>query len=255
MSLQLTEAVTDGVGRVFTRTGAVLFALLAAQQALLVTSLNTVVAAEMPPAAAGVVGLTLPIPSPVALALAAGSALLGTVALVVLARAFARPRPELSSFPASLLTRRIGRASLTALVGGTVVAVTVTLGLPFLLVPGLFLATCFALVPFAVGVEDRGTVGALRRSWRLSRGSRLRLGSVVLAAGAGGVAVGIVPAILQMAGAAGAGDVVTVLLNGTLTTLVYGVLAAAYRQLTDEDDGFGGAEPSTVSIGEAGSRA
>ncbi|MEF8819288.1 MAG: hypothetical protein V5A31_01585 [Haloferacaceae archaeon] len=255
MALHLTDAVTDGTRRVLTRTGAVLFALLVVQQTLLVASLNTLVAAELPPAAADTVGLTLPVSTTAALALAAVSALFGAVYLVVVARAFARPRTELSTFPASLWTRRIGRASFTALVSGAVVSVAVTLGLPFLLVPGLFLAACFAFVVFAVGVEDRGVVGALRRSWALSRGNRLRLGLVVVAVGVGGIVVGIVPTVLQMAGAAAPGDVVAALLNGALFTLVYGVLAAAYRQLTGEDDGLGGTEPSTVSLGEAGSRA
>lgn len=255
MALQLTDAVADGARRVFTLTGAVLFALFVAQQTLLVASLNTLVAAELPSAAADVVGLTLPVSTTAALAFATASALFGAVYLVVLSRAFARPRAELSSFPASLWTRRVGRASLTTLVSGVVVAVAVTLGLPFLLVPGLFLAACFAFVVFAVGVEDRGVVGALRRSWGLSRGNRLRLGAVVFAAGVGGLAVGVVSSVLQLAGAAALGDVTTALLNGVLFVFVYAVLAAAYRQLTDEDGGLGGPEPSTVSLGEAGSRA
>jgi hypothetical protein len=255
MALHLTDAVADGARRVFTRTGAVMFAVLVAQQALLVTSINTVLAAELPPAATDTIGLTLPVSGTVALGLAAASVLLGAVHLVAVSRAFARPRAELSSFPTSLWTRRIGRASLTTLVSGTVASVAVTLGLPFLLVPGLFFAVCFAFVVFAVGVEDRGVVGALRRSWALSRGNRLRLGVIVLAAGVGGVAVGLVPSVLQLAGAAGASDVAAVLLNGSLFVLVYGVLAAAYRQLTDEDGGLGGTGPSTVSIGEARSRA
>jgi len=247
MTLQLTAAITDGSKRVLTRTGGVLFVLLLAQQALLTTSINTVLAAEAPAAATDVVGLTLPVSGPVAGVVLAGATLFSAVYFVVLSRAFARPVPQLSSVPAELITRRIGRASLTMLVGGIVVSLAVTIGFLFLFVPGLFLAACFLFFIFAVGVEDRGVVGALKRSWSLSRGNRLRLGVIVLATGIGGSLVGVVPAVLQMAGAPALGDLATVLLNSTLFTFVYGIVAAAYLQLADGEDGLGGTSTSTTA--------
>jgi len=49
MALQLTDAVTDGIGRTVTKTGGILFGLLLATQLLLLASVNTAVAAQFPP--------------------------------------------------------------------------------------------------------------------------------------------------------------------------------------------------------------
>jgi hypothetical protein len=245
MALRLTSAVIDGIGRVLTRTGGVLFGLLLLQQLLLVTSLNTVLEAQAPVAAADVVGLTLPVPATVAGALFLGSVVFSAVYFVVLARALARPRPQLSSFPADLYTRRMGRATLSMLVGGLVVAIAVTVGFVLLFLPGLFLAACFLFFIFAIGVEDRGVTGALKRSWTLSKGHRLRLAVVVFATGLGGLVIGVVPTLFQLAGAPALGDVATVLLNGTIFVFVYGVMAAVYLQVRQGDGSTGG--PGTAA--------
>jgi hypothetical protein len=231
MALQLVDAITDGIKRVLTRTGGVLLALLLAQQLLLFTSINTLLAAEAPPAAADVIGLTIPVSGTVAGAILLGTLLFSGVYFVVLSRAFARPLPQLSSFPTELYTRRVGRATLSTLVGGIVVFVAVMIGFAFLFLPGLFLAACFLFFTFAVGVEDRGTISALKRSWILSKGNRLRLVTIVLIAGIIGTLVGLVPTVLQLAGASALGDLVTILTNSVLFTVVYGITAAAYLQV------------------------
>jgi hypothetical protein len=90
--------------------------VLLVHEALLITSLNTVVTAADPAAMGDVIGLTLPVSGTVAGVLLAGTLVLNAVYFVVLSWAFARPKSQLSSFPADLVTRRIGRASLTMLV-------------------------------------------------------------------------------------------------------------------------------------------
>src|SRR6056297_3339998 len=137
MALQLIDAITDGTRRVLTRTGGVLLVLLLAQQLLLVTSINTLLAAEAPPAAANMVGLTIPVSGTVAGAILLGTFFFSGVYFVVLSRAFARPLPQLSSFPTELYTRRVGRATLSTLVGGIIVFVAVMIGFAFLFLPGL----------------------------------------------------------------------------------------------------------------------
>jgi hypothetical protein len=249
MALQLIDAVTDGSRRVLTRTGGVLLLLLLAQQLLVVTSVNTLLAAEAPAAAGDTIGITIPLSGTVA-----GAVLLGTIALsaayfVVLTRAFARPLPQLSTFPAALYTRRMGRATLTTLVGGVVVFVAVMIGFAFLFLPGLFLATCFLFFIFAVGVEDLGVLGALKRSWGLSKGNRIRLLAIVLLSGVVGALVGAVPVLFQLAGAAALGDVVSALLNSVLFTFVYGITASAYLQLADGEGGLGGSNTTPTATG------
>jgi len=245
MTLQLTDAIADGSRRVVTRTGAILLVLLLVLQTLLVTSLNTLIAAEAPSATADVLGLTLPVSGTVAGAVFAGTTLLNAVYFVALSRAFARPLSQLSSFPAALYTRRIGRASLTMLVTGFVSFLAIMVGFALLFLPGLFLSACFVFVVFTVGVEDRGVIGALKRSWQLSKGNRLRLGVIVFLTGVAGALVGVVPGLFQLAGAAAIGDLATIGLNSVLFTFVYGIVADAYRQLTDGDGNRGGATTAT----------
>jgi hypothetical protein len=241
MALQLASAVTDGFRRALTRTGGVLFVVLFATQLLLLASLNTVLAAQAPPEAAGLIGLTLPVSDSVAGALLLATLVLNAASLVVIARAYARPLSRLSSFPAALVTRRIGRATLSTLVGGTVVFVAVTIGLAFLFLPGIYLSACLLFFVFAVGVEDRGVVGSLGRAWSLSSGNRLRLAVVVVVVGVAGALVGAVPAVFQLAGVPALGDVVSALVNAVLFTFVYGVVAAAYLQVDADEGGLGGA--------------
>lgn len=247
MALQLTTAIANGSRRIVTRTGGILLLLLLVLQTLLVTSLNTVIAREAPSAAADVIGLTVPISGTVAGAVVVATTLLNAVYFVVLSRALARPHSQLSSFPADLYTRRIGRASLTMLVAGVVTFLAIMVGFALLFLPGLFLAACFVFVIFAVGVEDRGVIGALKRSWTLSRGNRLRLLVIVFLTGVVGAVVGAVPGLLQMAGAATVGDLLTIGLNSVLFTFIYGIIAEAYRQVTYADGDRGGANTATAT--------
>lgn len=122
MALQLGRIFSDGVDRILTRTGAVLLAGLLAIQFLRQAAVNTAVRGFLPSEVAAEADLLLVV-----------SLLLNTVYFVTLSRALTRPVRELSSFPSELYTRRIGRATLSMLVGGAV-----------------------------VGVENHGIVGALR---------------------------------------------------------------------------------------------
>ena len=241
MTLRLSSAVGDGLRRAATRTGAILFGILFVLQLVNGTSVNTLIDAVAPPEAAINAGLTLPVSGSVAGAIAAVGYLCSTAYLVVVARAFARPQSELSTFPSDLYTRRVGRATLSMLVAGIVTFVAVMLGFVLFVVPGVFLAICFLFFLFAIGVEDRGPFGALRRSWALSRGNRLRLAAIVLLYAATGVAVGVVGSILELAGVPAVGDVATALVSAAAFVALYGITASAYLQLADED----GLEPGT----------
>lgn len=253
MALQLSKAFTDGIDRVTTRTGGILFTLLLVQQFLLLTSLNTVLGAQLPPAATDALGLSLPVPRAVASVVLVGAFLFSTVYFVVLSRALTRPKAHLTSFPSDLYTRRIGWASITMLVAGVVSAVATIIGFFLLILPGLFLAPHFVFLIFAVGVEDRGVVGSLKRSWGLAKGNRLRLFVIVFLVAVSGIIIGFVPAVFQFAGAPALGDIASVLLNGILYTVVYGIIAAAYVQVADDpgDRGPASTAVSTTSSGRS----
>lgn len=251
MTLRLTDAAADGFRRVLTRTGGVLLALLLATQLVVTVSANSLLSGVVPPGATSTVGLTLPVGDTVAGVLLLGAFVFTSVYFVLVSRALVRPHSQLSSFPSELYTRRIGRATLSTFLGGVVVFLAVVIGFAFLILPGLFLAASFLFFIFAVGVEDRGVLGGLGRSWDLSRGNRLRLVALAAVIGLGGAVVGAVPALLQQAGAPVAGDLVSVALNGTLFTFVYGVMAAAYLQVAEDSPGNRGGSESSSHSGSA----
>jgi len=240
MALQLGQAISDGIGRVLSTTGAALFAGLLAIQLVTQVGINTAVVGFLPPAAAsataaGSPGLSLPVPPGVGVALAFAGIVVSAVYFVVLARALSRPRRELSTLPSTLYTRRIVRATLATVLGGLVVSVAVSIGFVLLVLPGIFLAASFLLFIFAAGVEDRGAIGSLRRSWALARGNRLKLSLLVVAVGVVGGLVGTVGTLLDVAGLGSLSDVVVTAVNSGFFVAVYGTLAAAYRQLRDEE--------------------
>lgn len=231
MALQLTKAVSDGIERTLTLTGAVAFVLLFALQFLSLASINTAIAARFPPEATETLGVMLPVSGTVAGVLSVGTLLFTVVYLVIVARAFVRPQSELSSFPPLLYTRRMARATLSMLVGSIFVALAVMIGSVFFILPGIFLAACFMFFIFAVGVEDRGVLGGLKRSWGFSRGHRLKLGVFVFSLGVFGMLVSIPSAILQAGGEPLLGDLITVVANSIGFVFVYGIMAAMYVQL------------------------
>lgn len=235
MTLRLTTAIPDGIARVFTTTGGILFAALLAYMALFTTALNTAIAALLPPEAVNeVVGLTLPIPGTVAGLLVLGSYVLLAAYFVVLARALTRPRSELSTFPREIITRRLGVATLWMLLGGIVVGLSVMVGLVLFILPGLFLAASFFFFIFAVGVEDRGPLESLRRSWGLSRGNRIRLIVLVIVIGILGGVIGGVGAVFEAAGEPVIADVVSIVVNSVVFVFMYGIMAAVYAEVTEK---------------------
>lgn len=254
MSLQLGRAIGDGARRIVTPTGGALFVAFLALQLLTQASINTAVLRFAPEDPTGELaaafGMTLPVSGAVAAGLFLGAIVLTSVYFVVLSRALTRPSGELSRLPSALYTRRMGRATLSLLVGGVVVTVAVMIGFVLLVLPGVFLAACFVFFSFAVGVEDRGVLGGLRRSWGLSRGNRLKLVVLVIAAGVFGGVIGVVGTAFDLAASPLVGEVLVTALNSVFFVLLYGVLAAAYLQTRGDDpkDGDGVSE-SLETIG------
>lgn len=252
MALQLGRTFSDGIRRVLTRTGGALFVALLAIQFLVQASINTAMLGFLPPEASGqlgeMLGLTLPVSGMVGALLAFVGFVLSSIYFVALSRALTRPIGELATIPAELYTRRIGRATLSMIVGGIVVGISVSIGLALLFLPGIFLAACFLFFIFEVGVEDRGVVDALKRSWGLSRGNRLKLAVIVILAGVIGGIVGAVGALFDIASSPLVAEVVTNTLSSLLFVVLYGIMAAAYLQLRDDtDDGFAGAETADTT--------
>lgn len=244
MTLQIGDAIGDGIRRSFTYSGGVLMALLFAYVVVFMGAMNALFVELFPEEfrESGQAALAFPIPPAVAAAILLAGFVFGIVLYVAATRALTREQSELSSLPSELFTRRIGRATLSALGANVVVQIAVTIGFVLLVVPGIFLAVSFVFVVFAIGVEDRRAIDSLSRSWELASGNRWRLFGLLL----------IVAVVASVAGAIGSlgtivdplvGQVVSLLVISVVSVVFYGVLADAYVQLSDEGtDGSGGTE-------------
>jgi hypothetical protein len=254
MALQLSHAVSDGIRRTLTRTGGILFVGFLVIQLGVQTAVNSAVLGYLPPEAAAQfssnAGLTLPISGGAGLVLFGVLIVLSSAYFVILSRTFAQPLSEVSTFPATS-TKRLGRATAIALVGGFIVSVAVMIGFVLLLFPGLFLAASFLFFIFAVAVEDRGIVGSLKRSWGLARGSRLKLGVLVVVSAIFGGVIGAVAPLLDLAGVPVAADIATVVLTTAFFLPYYAIIASAYLQLRDGHGTPDRSAPNPVDVSQA----
>jgi hypothetical protein len=225
---------------------------LIAIQLLIQSSINTAVISLFPEGPAGeleaMLGLTLPVSGTVAGILSVGAFVLSSVYFVVVSRALTRPVTELSTFPPELYTRRLERATLSMLVGGIIIGFSIVVGMFLLVLPGIFLSICFLFFIFAVGVEDRGILGALKRSWTLSRGNRLKLAVLVVLAGVIGGIVGTVGSIFDLTSAPVVGELITNTLSSVLFVFLYGLMASAYLQIRDDTVGGNGRTETDDSL-------
>lgn len=256
MVLQLGRMFSDGITRVLTRTGGLLLVALIAIQLLIQSSINTAVVSLFPAEPAGeleaMLGLTLPVSGTVASILFVGALILSAVYFVVVSRALTRPIAELSTFPSELYTRRVGRATLSMLVGGIIVGFSVVIGMVLFILPGIFLSICYLFFIFAVGVEDRGVLSALKRSWALSRGNRLKLALLVVLAGVIGVVIGTVGTLFDLANSPVVGELISNTLSSVLFVFLYGLMASAYLQIREDHIGGNGRTETTEPLGSTG---
>ncbi|WP_336135312.1 hypothetical protein [Natronomonas amylolytica] len=247
MSLQIGDALGDGIRRSLTYSGGVLMVLTFVYQLVFLGAVNTIFLEVLPPEVegSGQLGLALPIPVAAAGVLAVLGLAFGVVFYIAATRALTREQSELDSLPSELFTRRIGRAFISAVGANIVVTIAVTIGFVLLIVPGVFLAISFIFVIFAIGVEDERAIDALRRSWGLSSGNRwslLALGLIVGVVTSVGSGLGSVFSFISPV----AGQVVSLALTSVFAILSYGILADAYLQVRGEKPGGGGSFETTA---------
>ncbi|MFB6304479.1 MAG: hypothetical protein ABEH47_04885 [Haloferacaceae archaeon] len=145
---------------------------------------------------------------------------------------------ETERVPTDAFTRRLVPAFVNVFLGGIVFAVAVFVGFLLLVVPGIFLLVSLAFWTVFVVEEDVNFIEGFRRSWRLTKGRRLRLfllGLVVF------VVIFLVNVVFGLVGAV-LGSVAAVLsvvvsqIGGAFTTVfTWATLAAAYDQLQGEE--------------------
>lgn len=212
MTLDIGEAVRDGVDRATERNGLALmgaFILLGVASAVVTQTLTAELVAEFPqqqerpalsPENLGPTPLALPLPFGAALAAAFALALVAEALYIVAVRTFVSD--ERSTVPGEFVRRRIAWVTINGFLGGVVVLTLLILPLvvAFLLAGGVqlavgrvaglvallggllvggviaaFLYIAFFFVRQEIAVEDKNFIDALADSWTLTGDSRIEL--------------------------------------------------------------------------------
>lgn len=263
MSLDISDALSDGLDRTFQRNGlliAVVFVLFGLVDAVAGQTLAAATArfaeqamSQLPPDApanpavttlpsAEQTPLSLPVPLPVALGLVVVLAFVAEAIRIVSVRTLVSDETE--TIPDEFVSRNLLSATLNGFVGGVVVLILVVVGLIFLVVPGVFLALSFFFVRQEIAVEDKNFIEALSASWELTSGHRLQLFGLALVVFVIGLVVTAVGSAVGFLGIPLLTTVVNVLLGAVTTVFAVSVIARAYVQLTAESDADAVAEPS-----------
>lgn len=273
MTLDIGRAVSEGVSRLTSRGGLALLgafvvlgiASTVAQQSLLVATLEALVRAVEAidpntagaPTAAEIAELrtqlqTLRAGSPLALDVSAGVAAAGAFVLALVAEALTLVAirvfaAESEAFPDDA-TARLLPATLNGFLGGVVVAVLVTIGLAFFILPGVFLYVVFLFLRQEVALEDRNFVDALAESYELTKGNRFQVFGLVVVLAVIGIA-GALPSFVVGVFAPGlVSTAVGLLISPVILLFGVAVTTRAYLDLSAESE----AEPEEESIGALG---
>jgi hypothetical protein len=255
MSLDIADALSEGLRRTFERNGlliAGLFALfglldavggqtLSAATARFTRSTLDTLPGESVAGPAGTLPgpeatpLALPVALPVALGLVAVLAFVAEALRIVAVRTFVSDETE--TIPEESFARNLLVATVNGFVGGVVVLILVGVGLLLLIVPGVYLALAFFFVRQEIAVADRNFLDALSGSWELTAGHRLSLFGLALVVFVVGLLVTLVGGLVGLAGLPVVTTVVNALLGALTTAFGVAVTSRAYVQLSGDDDG------------------
>ena len=254
MSLSISAALRDGLGRTFERNGLLLAVLFVGLRLGTRVVDDTLRAANqrladqvgsLPGGPGGLLAETVDAPTPLALdvGLPVAFGLVLLVALVAEAIRIVAVRTMVSeetrTVPGEYWRRNIGVATLNGFVGGIVVLTLTAIGLVLFVVPGVFLALSFFFVRQEIAVEDRNFVDAMAESWALASGSRRDLFVLALVVVLVGLAASVPASLVGVLDPA-SGTVLTAVFRGVVETFGVATAARAYVQLRE---GEAAAEP------------
>lgn len=251
MSLSVGAALRNGLRRTFARNGLLLMVVFVGLRGTSTIAADTLTRANLElarqfdtlPGAAAPNGLQrlVETPTPYALPVGVGTALVLAIAVALLAEAvrIVAVRTLVSdrtdTVPPDFARRNIGLGTLNAFVGGIVVLTLTVVGLVAFILPGLFVALSFFFVRQEIAVRDVHFVDAMAGSWELTAGHRLELlglaGALVLIG-----LVASIPGFLIGFVSAGAGSVVGVLSRAVVIVYSVATVARAYDQLRGEEE-------------------
>ena len=232
MSLQVGSTITNGLRRVASRNGLLLILAFATVGTAWQVAFNSAVAASLPPEFGGQLAPTVDAPLPVLAAVTVALFLVLPVLSVVAIRTFVAGATD--RIPRAFVTRRIVWVVANLLVGGVVLGVLVGLGTLLLVIPGIVLYVALLFMAVFIAVEDENFVAAMADSWRLTRGSWLRLLAIVLIVTVPftvlitALSVGLA---LALGPSSAAAALVTAGISMAFSVVILGVLAEAFERL------------------------
>jgi uncharacterized membrane protein len=231
MSLDIGRAFGHGIDGVATRVGGILVGAWFVVQLVSTTAMRTMLG----PMAAPQSGLqtlpdvALPVDPAVGGLLFVVAWLVSLALYVVFARVAVSGRTD--TIPGELYSRRLGGATAHLLVAFVLGGFLVGIGMVLLVVPGLFLAVSFAFTLFYVAVEDDGAIEAMKHSWSLASGNRLRVFLLLLLVG---VVTGLPSTVVTvLVGSSVVGWLVSSLVGSVTYVYSVYVMADAFTQLRD----------------------
>ena len=186
MSLNIGDALQEGIARSVSRVGivlAVLWGVLGALNLLAYNSMMAALTAGMP-SQPTMIGPSLDVSATIAGVVVFVLYLASFVVMAAALRTFVTD--ETRTIHRAYLTRNLGWMILNLFVGYLVFFVAIWIGFVALFVPGVFLMVSLYFWFVLVVVEDQNFVEAFRNSWALARGNRwslLGLGLIVLVPG------------------------------------------------------------------------
>lgn len=248
MELDIGEALEQGLNRTATKTAAYLTGLLFVVNIVSKAMSDTVaknlvqsgvfrqpveefLRQQLPRLAPLATGLSSPVAGAVLLIAGLGS----TAVTIGAVRAFIEERTE--GLSADLFTERFAWTLLNLLVGGIVFGLAVGIGMVALVIPGIFLFTVLYLWNFYVIDRGENFIEAMKSSWNVTEGNRLRLliliVIVLVGTGLFSTAAGVLLGLTRFVAGNAAGAALRMIPTSLAAVYALASFTEAYKQFSE----------------------
>jgi hypothetical protein len=185
--------------------------------------------------------MTIGVPLSVAAGGVLATALFAEAVSIIAVRIFSTE--TVNQVSRELVTDKILFATVNGFIGSLVVWGLIIIGLPLLVLPGIFFAVAFYFVRQEIALKNKNFIQAMADSWRITKGNRIEvllLGFILIVVSQLEPATSAVVSVVSTP----AGAVVGSLVGGLLTAFGAAVVTRAYVQIggDTEPPGDGGSD-------------